>query len=60
MAERRCDEPTVARVFWPGREPLVMCAKHERGARTVAAAIGLHLHTEPATQGTCESMVSDD
>jgi len=59
MAERKCGEPTVARVFWPGREPHTVCARHHQGAMSDCASLGLWLHTEPATQGTCESMVDE-
>jgi hypothetical protein len=56
--ERECGEPAVMRVFWPGREPLAMCAKHAGMALGVAAAMGMHLHTEPAAEGVCTNKVS--
>jgi hypothetical protein len=33
-------------VFWPGREPLMMCERHASMAVGVSQAMGVYLHTE--------------
>lgn len=41
-----CNSDAVARVFWPGREPMPMCAICAARAKTVASAIGCYVHAE--------------
>jgi len=55
--EMKCGKPVVARVFWPGREPILMCAEHARAASSVGTAMGCYIHSEPAVTGKCESYV---
>lgn len=50
----RCGEPSWAKVYWPGSDPLIMCAKHSRIAHNVATAMGMHLVQEDHDGGTCE------
>lgn len=42
-----CEGLATARIFWPGRPPLAVCALCLMRALNVASALGLHLHHEP-------------
>ena len=41
-----CNDTAVARVFWPGAEPLAMCQPCTNRAERVAATVGVHIPTE--------------
>lgn len=56
-SERLCGEPAFMRMFWPGRDPSLVCAAHSRKAYNIATAMGLHLVQEDADGGTCEQIV---
>lgn len=58
MSERACGKPATQRVFWPGREPILMCEEHADGARKVGAAIGCYIAQQPVNEGTCSSKTS--
>ena len=41
-----CELTATERVFWPGREPVLMCVDHCAKARRVGDAIGCYIHAE--------------
>lgn len=41
-----CDEPAVARMYWPGRGRSLVCAEHCVAAWALASAIGFVLRLE--------------
>ncbi len=42
-----CDVDAVARMYWPGHPPTLLCFLHELKAVTLADAMGFYLHVEP-------------
>ena len=52
--ETKCGQPAWAKMYWPGKEPMLVCARHSRMAYNVAQAIGLHLVQEDVDGGECE------
>lgn len=46
-----CSDPAIARVFWPGREPLPMCLEHALKAKGISQVMGFHLPIEPLVVG---------
>ncbi len=51
--EPRCGLPATQAVFWPGREPLLMCEAHAEIARNVGMAMGCYIAQQPVTEGVC-------
>ena len=47
--QRECANTAVERMFWPGREPTLVCEPHLLQALVVAGAMGFALHHEPYT-----------
>ncbi len=41
-----CDVDATGRIYWPGREPTLVCSLHHSKALAIAEAMGFHLHTE--------------
>ena len=59
MSERVCGAPATQRVFWPGREPLLMCEAHAERARGVSNAMSFYLAQQPVSDGTCSSITRE-
>ena len=57
MTEKsECGKTAMYLVYWPGHDPLAMCADHAAWATKVAGALGLYLRKEKApADATCES-----
>ena len=45
--QEKCEKESTHRVFWPGREPLEMCADCTAKAEGVGRAIGCYIYTQP-------------
>jgi hypothetical protein len=58
LNERICGEPATQRIFWPGREPLLMCKDHAEYAQVVAQTIGCHVVQEPVNEGICSNIIT--
>ena len=41
-----CQIDATHRLFWPGKEPLAVCQRHQEWALEVAKAMSFYLHTE--------------
>ena len=41
-----CETPALARMFWPGREPTMICLDHAAKAQRIADAMGFYLCIE--------------
>lgn len=41
-----CADQAVAKVFWPGREPSLMCERHKAVALRIAETMGFFLAIE--------------
>lgn len=41
-----CAAVATSRYFWPGKEPLAVCASHRVSAHGIADAMGFPLHSE--------------
>jgi len=55
-ADPKCGAPAFAKVFWPGRQTLVMCERHAYAAERIAAVLGADVPQEPCEDGTCEHL----
>ena len=44
--QKECVLDATAKMHWPGREPMLVCAEHDAQARAIAGAMGLTLFIE--------------
>lgn len=60
MTENRCGKEALTLAYWPGHDPLPVCADHHSWMVQVAGAMGLYVRTERAELGaTCTQRVKD-
>jgi hypothetical protein len=55
-----CPEPAVARFFWPGCDPRLVCSRHRTAILHVASALDLVLYVEPLVVGALDLVPLDD
>lgn len=44
---KTCSNEAVAKVYWPGQDPMPVCQSCGQRATNVASALGFHLVVEP-------------
>jgi len=47
MVDERCENMATVRMFWPGKEPDLVCVEHAHQSEGIASHMGFRLHLEP-------------
>ena len=51
LVEETCGLPASESVFWPGREPMIVCVEHARALKGIAIVMGFHVASREAPPG---------
>ena len=49
--QETCQQSAMARIFWPGKPPQLLCITCSGKAMHIAEVMGVHLHTESIKNG---------